>query len=152
MSQPPRRAAIVQVRMLPAPPREVFAAWSEPDGLAAWMCPSADIRGASVEIDFRVGGRFRIIMHGDSDYRHHGEFLEIDPPRRIVMTWVSEWLPEDRATTRLDVTFEPVGASETKITLVHDELSDDGSYEGHETGWPTILEKLSHHLEKKESK
>lgn len=95
MTRPKRRAPIVQDRLLPASPEKVFEAWSDPEGLAAWMCPAPDMRRASVEIDFRVGGRFQILMHGtDQDYLQRGEYLEIEPPKRLVMTWISEWQPK----------------------------------------------------------
>ena len=142
-----RRAPIVQERVLPAPPAEVFAAWGDAEGMRAWMCPGADMTHATVEVDFRVGGRFRILMHGARDAGHHGEYLVIDPPRRLVFTWVSEWVPADEAATRVTLTIEPVGRDASRLTLVHDELPATTTYEGHVQGWAAILAKLASHLE-----
>jgi uncharacterized protein YndB with AHSA1/START domain len=139
-------APIVQERILHAAPEEVFAAWSDAEGMAAWMCPGPDTTHATVEVDFRVGGRFRIIMHGERDYTHSGEYLEIEPPRRLVFTWVSEWVDASEARTRVSVSIEPVGAGRSRIVLVHDELPGTGTYEGHPRGWATILDKLDAHL------
>lgn len=148
MTEKRRRAPIVQERLLPASPQEVFDAWSDPEGLAVWMCPAPDMKRATVELDFRVGDSFTIAMHGaEQDYLHRGEYLEIDPPSRLVMTWESLWQPEGETRTRVEVTFEPVGAGETRIVLVHDELPDTGIYDGHEQGWQTILAKLEQHLQ-----
>ena len=47
------REPIVQERRLSAPPAEVFRAWSEPEHLARWMCPSEGMRPATVSLDFR---------------------------------------------------------------------------------------------------
>jgi uncharacterized protein YndB with AHSA1/START domain len=135
------RASVVQERILPAPPDEVFAAWSDPESLRRWMCPG-EIRSADVEVDFRVGGRFRVVMHGAREYAHHGEYLEIVPPRRLVFTWVSEFLPEAEAHTRVTVTLEPIEATRTHIRLVHDLLPAGDAYAGHAQGWEDILRKL----------
>lgn len=141
------REPIIQERVLPAPPAEVFAAWGSPDSLRVWMCPADDIERASVDVDFRVGGAFKIVMHGrEGDYGHTGEYLEIDTPRRLVFTWVSDFVPADEAKTRVTVTLDPVGDDQTKIVLVHEELPDTGTYDGHENGWGAILRKLGEHL------
>lgn len=139
------RKPIVQERILPVEPEEVFACWSDPDSLWTWMCPG-EIRSADVELDFRVGGRFRIVMHGEREYVQHGEYLAIEPPRRIVMTWVSEFVPSGEAGTRVSVSLEPAGEGQTCIVLVHDELPLGKTYDGHEQGWADILRKLGEHL------
>jgi len=142
------RDPIVHERILPAPPEVVFRAWSEPASLRAWMLPAPGMRSADVDLDFRVGGAFRIVMHGEeNDYAHHGEYLEIDPPKRLVMTWVSEWIAEASARTLVTVSLEPAAAGRTRLLLVHEELPDDGSYDGHEGGWAEILRKLAEQLE-----
>jgi uncharacterized protein YndB with AHSA1/START domain len=137
---------IVQERVLAAAPEIVFAAWRDPTSLAVWMCPDAAMSHASVEVDFRVGGRFRIVMHGTRDYEHSGEYLEIEPARRLVFTWVSHFMPAAEQRTRVRVTFEPVGTDRTHLRLVHTELPDTDSYDGHRAGWATILAKLDAHL------
>ncbi len=140
------RAPIVQERVLPATPERVFAAWSEPESLRVWMCPG-EIARAEVEVDFRVGGRFRIVMFGEREYAQHGEYLEIDPPKRLSFTWVSEWLPEDQAHTRVHVSLEPAGDGETRIRVVHEALPAGDTYDGHEQGWADIVHGLAEHLE-----
>jgi uncharacterized protein YndB with AHSA1/START domain len=139
-------ASIVQERILDATPEEVFAAWCDPVGMQAWMCPRDDVARATVELDFRVGGRFRIAMHGTQDYDHHGEYLVIDPPQRLVFTWVSVWMPAAIAATRVTVSIAPAGRDGARLTLVHEELPNDESYQGHVDGWASILAKLAAHL------
>lgn len=142
----PRRPPIVQERVLPAPPAAVFAAWSDPRSMACWMHPGADLERVSVELDFRVGGRFRIVMHGEQDWVHSGEYLAIQRDRRICFTWVSEFLPAPVATTRVTVTFEPVDGDRTRIRLSHDLLPDHEAYDRHPDGWGRILSTLARHL------
>lgn len=140
------RGPICVERMIAAPPQDVFAAWSNAESLSAWMCPGPIVR-ADVEVDFRVGGRFRIVMHGaESRYGQVGEYLEIDPPKRLVFTWVSDWVPAEHANTRVSVSFEAVGEDHTRVVLLHEELIGDGTYDGHEQGWSDILRKLEEHL------
>ena len=138
---------IVVERTLEAAPEEVFACWSDPESLGAWMCPGPGMT-ADAEVDFRVGSGYRIVMHGDeSDYVQRGEYLEIDPPKRLVMTWISEWVPEGERHTRVSVTLEPEdGGRKTRLRLVHDELPDTDTYDGHVGGWTSIVEKLAGHV------
>ena len=133
---------IVVERRIEASPDEVFQAWSDPASLARWMCPGS-VRGAEVEVDFRVGGEFRIAMRGDErNFVQHGEYLEIDRPKRLVFTWVSEWIEAEFAHTRVTVVLEPDGRSHTKLRLVHDVPTRE-TYAGHEGGWGQILDKLA---------
>src|ERR1700674_4697120 len=79
-------AGVIEIhRHLPAPIGEVFRWWTEPDLLCKWMTPIGNAEG---DIDLRVGGALRIVMKGDGRViEHTGEYLEIDPPRRLVFTW-----------------------------------------------------------------
>ena len=109
------------------------------------MCPG-EMSGASVEVDFRVGGQFRIVMHGEQDFEQTGQYLEIEPNKRLVFSWISHWMPPEEAHTRVSVTLEPEGDGDTRLTLVHDQLPETGSYDGHRDGWSTILDKLETRL------
>ncbi len=143
----PGRAPIVQERDLRASPEAVFRAWSDPARLSGWLCPAEGMRPASVELDFRVGGAFRIVMHGaERDYGQTGVYLEIDPPKRLVFTWVSDFVPEAVAATRVTVSLEPAGSG-TRLRLVHDELPDSDTYDGHAAGWSRILDLVTADLE-----
>lgn len=76
-----RTAALVLERVLPATPQEVFAAWTTPERMAAWMSPAG---AAEAEVDLRVGGAFRVVMVEHDRLEHTGSYLEVDPPRRLV--------------------------------------------------------------------
>jgi uncharacterized protein YndB with AHSA1/START domain len=66
-----------------------MAAWLDPKSLAQWMLPG-DVAHTTVEIDPRVGGKFRIVMaHGRGDADHWGEYPIIDPPSLLSFTWIS---------------------------------------------------------------
>ena len=136
------------VRILPGPPDEVFAAWTNAESLKQWMCPgSASVPVA--ELDIRVGGRFTIVMRDqDRDYIHTGEYREIDPPHRLVFTWVSPATREKP--TMVTVEFRPHGDEQTELVLIHEQLPDEESTAKHQRGWQDIASKLVSHLSKKE--
>jgi len=142
-------AAVVRVeRVLDATPEVVFEAWSDAESLAVWMCPGAEMERATVTVDFRVGGRFRIVMHApERDFAQHGEYLEIDPPKRIVLTWVSEWISAGEAATRVTVNLEPLAGGRTRLVLEHSGIAEGDAYAGHPEGWRVILEKLAANME-----
>ena len=131
------------VRRLPASPEEVFDAWLDADSLREWMCPGAN-HVSAVEVDPRVGGRFRIVMSDDTgDTEHTGEYRELRRPERLVFTWISK-NTLDRETL-VTVELRPIG-QETELTLTHERLPDDEARRKHERGWTAIVEKLVAHL------
>lgn len=74
-------------RVFDAPRALVWRAWTEPKMLAQWFGP----RGftASVpELDLRVGGALRIVMHGPdgNDYPMKGVFREVAAPERLIFS------------------------------------------------------------------
>ena len=126
-------------RHIAAPPEKVFAAWTDEKGMERWMCPAPSER-ADVSLDVRVGGRFRIDMHGQGQvHEHEGEYLEVDPPRRLVFTWVSK--STGGRDSRVTVDLAPAGGG-TDVVLTHEGLPSADSAQGHETGWTDILRKL----------
>ena len=132
------------VRVIPATPEEIFDAWTDAASLAVWMAPGSVLR-AVVEVDPRVGGRFRILMKGpDCDHEHTGEYLVLERPRRLVFTWISAET-QGRATT-VSVELLARSPGETELTLVHEGLPDERAGERHRSGWGDILGKLAAEL------
>jgi uncharacterized protein YndB with AHSA1/START domain len=102
-------------RLFHAPPERVFQLFTAPETVA--LVFTTDPTRATVErYEFRPGGNYSIVVRrGDgTDCRFQGEFLEIDPPRRVVNTFeVSVW-PGVRAVETDE--FERVGQS-TRLTV-----------------------------------
>ncbi len=77
-------------REFDAPRAAVFKAWTDPEALAIWFCPEgcdAPFR----RFDPRVGGTYRVCLRGKesgTEWWMQGEFLEISPPDRIVLTHI----------------------------------------------------------------
>jgi uncharacterized protein YndB with AHSA1/START domain len=74
-------------RWFDAPRERVWRAWTDPRELAMWWGPHG-FTNPEVEADFRPGGKLRIVMRSPDgvDFPVIGEFLEVDPPSRLVFT------------------------------------------------------------------
>jgi uncharacterized protein YndB with AHSA1/START domain len=78
-----------------------------------------------------------------------GEIVEIDRPRRLVLTWRNEHFPEMRAEgfTRLTYRLEPSGDA-IKLTLIHEIDVEQSKLIGAVSqGWPMVLASLKSFLE-----
>jgi uncharacterized protein YndB with AHSA1/START domain len=96
---------ILITREFAAPRHLVYRAWTTPELVKRWW---AGKRGevTLVEIDLRVGGKWRYVMtaHGEFEVGFHGEYRELLENERIVSTEVYEGAPEAEAVNRLTLT------------------------------------------------
>ena len=71
--------------MFDAPRALVWQAWTDPAMLAQWFGPRG-FTSSVPQLDLRVGGALRIVMHGPdgNDYPMQGVFREVAPPARLV--------------------------------------------------------------------
>jgi uncharacterized protein YndB with AHSA1/START domain len=108
--------------------------------------------GTTQESEWKPGASWRLMIP-DGRVADSGEVLEVDPPRRLVLKWRNEIMPELRAEgySRMTCEFEKQGAS-VKLTIVH-EMDQPGSkfIESVSEGWPPILSSLKSLLETGES-
>ena len=133
-------------KVVPAPAELVFAACLDPEKLAEWWGP-AGFTSPRVELDVREGGRYRIEMQPSDGEAFHlrGEFVEIDPPRRLAYTF--EWEepdPDDRQTV-VNLSFENHETG-TKVVLDQGPFATEARRALHETGWTETLERLEQSL------
>lgn len=129
-------------RRINATPAKVYAAWTDPEKLAAWFGPSKIKEGSlQAEIDLRVGGRYRISFNAtDGEYSQvGGVYREIVPNERLVMSWAWHSTPERESL--LTISLKPDGAG-TLLTLHHEQFFDQAARDGHEKGWTELLGKL----------
>jgi uncharacterized protein YndB with AHSA1/START domain len=64
----------------------VFRAFTDPDELVHWWGPM-NVRTSMAEIDLRVGGDCRWVMHpGGQTAVLYGRIVDLDPPHLLVMT------------------------------------------------------------------
>jgi uncharacterized protein YndB with AHSA1/START domain len=116
----PTDTQILITREFDAPKHLVYKAWTTPELIKLWW--SGD-RGevTSAEVDLRVGGRWRYVMtaNGGFEVAFHGEYLEIVPNDRIVLTEVFEGFPEAGAVDTLALT-EKDGRTTLAILVQHE--------------------------------
>ena len=82
-------AAVTNERALSATPREVFAAFEDPERLARWWGPDG-FTNTFEQFDFAPGGRWVFVMHGPNGANYPNETVlrEITPGTRLVLEHV----------------------------------------------------------------
>ena len=113
----PAETQILITREFAAPARLVWRAWTTPELIARWWAGQRG-RVTSVEVDLRVGGRWRYVMVTDDGFEvaFHGEYREVAPHERLVSIEVYEGMPEGEALNTL--TFREAGGRTTLSILV----------------------------------
>ena len=128
-------------RTLAASREKVFRAWTDPEALKRWWGPEG-FSTPTVEIDLRVGGKYRIAMrspHGDT-YQLVGTYREVRPPEKLVYTWAWEAEPE-QGETLVTVEFLDRGDS-TEVVLTHELFPSEKVRDEHSKGWTGSLDRL----------
>jgi uncharacterized protein YndB with AHSA1/START domain len=117
-----------------APPEVVFPYFTDPARMVAWM-------GVAALLDPRPGGTFRLEANGRDVVV--GEYLEVEPPHRVVFTWGFDGADPiaGPGSTRVEVTLEPDGDG-TRLTLLHHGLSEHAR-DPHAEGWLHYLARLA---------
>ncbi len=115
----PGDTQILITREFAAPRHLVWRAWTEPELIRRWW---AGERGevTHVEVDLRVGGRWRYVMAADggAEVGFHGEYQELAAPGRMVSTEVYEGLPDAEAVNTLTLT-EHDGCTTLSVLVQH---------------------------------
>jgi uncharacterized protein YndB with AHSA1/START domain len=98
--------------------------------------------GVGVTSDWTPGSRYEGVHPMAPAALLEGENLEVDPPRRLVQSFMALWSEEVKreGTSRVTWEIEPVGDS-CRLTVTHDELREDANDEIY-GGWPMILSGL----------
>jgi uncharacterized protein YndB with AHSA1/START domain len=123
-------------RMISAPPDKIFDVWLDANSPGGpWFGSERTILNPVVD-----GLFYLLIMYEGRSWAHYGLFLQIERPRLVKYTWVSE------ATKGLEsvvsVTIEPRG-KETEVTLHHTGIPDDELGHKHKDGWNSMLTTLA---------
>jgi len=138
--------SLTLVRRIAARPSIVFDALTTPEGIAHWWGPDAG-PVLFAETDVRVGGRFKVRfrMLDGTEHESSGEYLEVNPPVRLVMTW--RWLgnEDEDGESRIEIDLRPVDGG-TELVFTHALLGSEESRKGHEEGWNGALDKLEKYL------
>lgn len=126
-------------------PDRVFRALTSEE-VVAWWGSDETYRTTAYSADLVEGGEWRAEgRNGDgSPYEVRGNFLEIDPPRKLVQTWRADW--DGGEPTTLTWLLEATDGG-TRLTLRHVGFKGrPDSCRGHAAGWEMVLGWLERHL------
>jgi uncharacterized protein YndB with AHSA1/START domain len=133
-------------RHYPVAPEKVWRAWTEPQALKQWWGPGGPEAVSLVQLDVRVGGRFRIVFGGARGDEHEvqGTYKEVVPNRRLAFTWTWPRTTPERESL-VTITFNAV-AGGTELDFVHAQHFDEKVRDGHLQGWSEAFVKLERYL------
>ena len=124
--------------MIPASRHAIYSAWLDTRQHSAFTGDTAVIEPA-------IGGR-----HSTFGGYASGTMLELEPHRRIVLSWRSTEFPEGSPDSRLEVTLEDT-AGGTLVTLLHTQIPE-GQGDRYKEGWiQYYLEPLKRYFSKRVS-
>ena len=129
-----------------APPERVFRAITEPGEIVRWWGSDELYRTTSHTADLRPGGAWRSEGKGSdgTPFVVEGEFIVVEPPHRLSMTWKPAW--DGGNVTTVNYLLEPTEGG-TRLTLRHEGFGTrDKSCRDHGTGWPRVLGWLDAYL------
>jgi uncharacterized protein YndB with AHSA1/START domain len=100
------------------------------------------------ESEWKPGSSWRIMIP-DGTVADTGEIVEIEPNRRLVLTWRNEFRPELHEEGYSRLTYELEKQTESvKLTIIHEiDVPNSKFIQAVSGGWPAILASLKSLLE-----
>jgi uncharacterized protein YndB with AHSA1/START domain len=136
VEQTTERLTVERTIEIEASPETVWELLTDPAKAGRWW-------GLGATFDPRPGGEFRLAISPRRIVS--GEFVELDPPHRLVYTFGWELDGSDftpPGSTTVEITLEPSGGV-TLLTLVHSGLTRQDTAESHGEGWAHYLSRLA---------
>jgi uncharacterized protein YndB with AHSA1/START domain len=149
---PAQSVAVEQTRVIKASRKQVFLAWTDPAILKQWFGPTQK-HCAAADLDVRVGGAYRIEIHGNASADTEtappqacamGRYTKIMPYELLQFTWLPSWSEGEESLVTISLRDVQGG---TELHLRHEKFLSDQSREGHQAGWAGSLDKLAALLE-----
>jgi uncharacterized protein YndB with AHSA1/START domain len=136
----------VYVTYIRTTPEKLWQALTEPEFTRQYFA------GTWQESEWTLGASWRLMIP-EGRVADSGEILEIEPHKRLVLSWRKEFLPELREEGFSRMTYELHQQGESvKLTVIHEiDKPDSKLIEGVSNGWPHILSSLKSFLETGES-
>jgi uncharacterized protein YndB with AHSA1/START domain len=117
-----------------ASPATVFEFFTDPSRIVRW-------KGSKATLDPRPGGVYQVEMRPDLIVT--GEYVEVEPPNRVVFTWGWEGSGEvPPSSSTVEITLTAAGEG-TVVRVVHSGLPSFEAFEQHGHGWDLFLPRLA---------
>jgi uncharacterized protein YndB with AHSA1/START domain len=140
-------AAAVQTRFvyvtyIRTTPEELWEALTQPEFTRKYW------GGVTHESSWQPGAAWKLVLP-DGRVADSGNVVEMDRPRKLVLSWQNQFQPELRAEGPSRCTIEIEAQEDSvKLTIVHEiERADSKFIEAVSSGWPKILSSLKSLLE-----
>jgi uncharacterized protein YndB with AHSA1/START domain len=135
-------------RVFDAPRERVWQEWTEPERFADWFGADGEVPLATISMDVREGGQWRLTMfYGPNrvESNWHGQYQEVVPPERLVLTMTDQPEGGDRYAL-ITVVLTDLGDGRTEM---HFEQRDDQTPDAHKrarAGWGKFFDRLDGRL------
>ena len=138
-----RRLVLSESWLIQAPRGSVFEALTTPALLARWWGP-AGFAVPEIDLDLRIGGRYRFGMQPPDGAMFHvaGEIVALEPPRLVAYTFAWEPPDTDDQETVVRLTLEE-GDGGTALDLMQGAFLTEARLELHRAGWGDSVAKLT---------
>lgn len=129
-----------------AAPEVVWDALTDPAQLASWWGSPDAYRTFDWEVDLRPGGKWSSKSErtdGTERGLVHGEYLRVERPHLLELTWLASWDGFAETVIRMELTATPTG---TRVKVRHTGFAERlASGAGHSEGWKLVLGWLGGH-------
>jgi uncharacterized protein YndB with AHSA1/START domain len=148
----PNDREIVITREFDAPIALVFDVFTTRDRAEMALFEGEELKVCT--IDLRVGGTYHQVSVGDdgTEASFHGTFLAIEPPTRVVATWLYDGWPDAEAVESIEL-HETQGVTTLTYRLAfrdqagRDHLTNNANYNGILANFDNIEDLLSSRLD-----
>jgi uncharacterized protein YndB with AHSA1/START domain len=120
----------------------VFEAWTNEEVLRRWLYGMPGWETPTAEVDLCVGGTIRIVMRDPVDGTEAGatgEYRVVDPPHRLVFTWVWDDRPDEQQLIELDFSEQD---GRTTVQMINSSIPTDQRRESQQRGWNVCYDNL----------
>jgi uncharacterized protein YndB with AHSA1/START domain len=135
-------------RVFDAPRERVWREWTEPEAFADWFgAPTGEVPLETVTMDVRAGGTWSLTMYagpGRMKIEWAGEYLEVEPPERLVFTVTDR--PDEPARERVIVVLVDLGDNRTEMQFEQTGGLPPEMYERTKAGWGGFFDRIAARL------
>jgi len=147
-----------------APPARVFEAITDPKQVPRWWGQQGMYRITEWKCDVRAGGKWSSVGQSQdgSTFRVDGEYIEVDPPRLLVHTWIASWSGNIETVVRWELEptdihgLQPSGprraGTGTMLKIRHTGFAAaPDAAKNHADGWKRVLGWMQAYVEREET-